>query len=110
VNKAERIAEVLPKVEGLLTACCLCGHRCGVNRLANEPGRCRTDSEDARHARCASHTLHFGEEPPLAGRGGSGTVFFTHCNLRCVFCQNHQISQEGMGNEFGPKDLARLFL
>jgi len=72
-----------------LAACDLCPHACGVNRLAGEVGRCRAGAL----ARIASACDHHGEEPAISGRGGSGTVFVAGCNLRCVFCQNHRISQ-----------------
>jgi len=110
IEKAALIDRILPEVESLLKHCCLCGHRCGADRFDNVAGTCRTTSADRTHARVSSHTLHFGEEPPLVGRGGSGTVFFTHCNLRCVFCQNYQISQEGMGRDVHYADIARMFL
>lgn len=61
-------------------------------------------------ARVASVGPHFGEEPPLTGRRGSATVFFSHCNLHCLFCQNHQISHEGLGEEFSAERLAAAFL
>ena len=106
--KADRIDAILPSLRTLLEGCCLCGHRCGVDRLKNEAGACRAAGCEV--ARYSSYTLHFGEEPLLVGRGGSGTVFFTHCNLRCAFCQNYQISQLGMGEEIAREDLARIFL
>jgi putative pyruvate formate lyase activating enzyme len=107
--KAQRIEAILPAVTKLLAECCLCGRRCGINRVENARGFCRATGSDFEHARCSSYTLHFGEEPMLVGTGGSGTVFFTHCNLRCVFCQNYQISQLGMGEEVHYTDLARMF-
>jgi len=72
-----------------LGACDLCPHACGANRLAGETGRCRTGAP----ARIASACDHHGEEPAISGRHGSGTVFVAGCNLRCVFCQNSEISQ-----------------
>lgn len=72
-----------------LSSCDLCPRRCRVNRRAGEKGFCRT-AEDVEIAHIG---LHFGEEPPISGWRGSGTIFFAHCNLRCVFCQNYQISQ-----------------
>jgi len=72
-----------------LRRCTLCPRRCRVDRLAGEVGWCRTGAL----ARVASYGPHFGEEAPLVGRGGSGTIFFAGCNLACVFCQNHDISQ-----------------
>ncbi len=107
--KADRIEAILPDLERLVEACALCGHRCGANRLLNARGLCRTTSASGRRVRVSSHTLHFGEEPMLVGRGGSGTVFFTHCNLRCVFCQNHQISQQGLGEDLASRALSRVF-
>jgi len=108
--KLQRLDAVLPELKTLLERCCLCGHICGVDRTAGAPGFCRVRAADYRHARVSSHTLHFGEEPMLVGRGGSGTVFFSHCNLRCVFCQNYQISQEGLGEEMDAAALADVYL
>jgi len=73
-----------------LARCECCPRKCGVNRLAGRTGFCRI----AAGAQIAHAGLHFGEEPPISGTRGSGTIFFAGCNLRCVFCQNHQISQE----------------
>ncbi|NOY45320.1 MAG: radical SAM protein [Deltaproteobacteria bacterium] len=89
-----------------LAACDLCPRRCGVNRLRGERGVCRT----GLHAKVASAGPHFGEERPLVGHGGSGTVFFAECNLRCRFCQNWDISQQGEGSETPVHRLARIFL
>ena len=75
---------------GQLAECACCPRRCGVNRLAGETGFCGM----AATAQVAHAGLHFGEEPPISGTGGSGTLFFAGCNLRCAFCQNYQISQE----------------
>jgi len=79
-----------------LESCELCPRRCGVNRLDGERGFCRTPG--ATLVVSAAHP-HFGEERPLVGKGGSGTIFLTHCNLRCVFCQNWEIAQLGRGIE-----------
>src|SRR3989339_140214 len=73
----------------LLVPCRLCGHRCGVNRLTGERGLCRAGA----NIEIATYCLHHGEEPVISGTRGSGTIFFSHCSLRCVFCQNYQISQ-----------------
>jgi putative pyruvate formate lyase activating enzyme len=75
----------------MLRTCTLCPHRCRANRLEGKTGLCRTGSE----AIVSSYGPHFGEEKPLVGVRGSGTIFFSYCNLRCVFCQNHSISQSG---------------
>lgn len=77
----------------LLACCTLCPRRCKVNRLAGEQGICRTGIQ----AEVASYGPHFGEESVLVGMGGSGTIFLTHCNLGCVFCQNYEISHLGEG-------------
>lgn len=89
-----------------LEHCRLCGQGCGVNRLAGEVGICRSDA----HLLVSSYGPHFGEEPPLVGRGGSGTIFFTRCNLRCVFCQNWDISHKDRGAETEPEELAQMML
>src|SRR4030067_914555 len=73
-----------------LAACDICPRKCGVNRLNNIRGYCHS----GKTAEIASYCDHHGEEPALSGTKGSGTIFFSHCNLRCVYCQNHQISQD----------------
>ena len=70
--------------------CCLCPRHCGVNRLAGESGECHITS----HVIVSSFGSHFGEESPLVGRHGSGTIFFAYCNLHCIFCQNYTISKQ----------------
>jgi len=77
-----------------------------VNRLAGETGICRAGAR----ARVSSAFPHFGEEEPLVGWGGSGTIFLSHCNLRCIFCQNYDISHGGAGREVDPRTLAALML
>ena len=89
-----------------LSACDLCPRQCGVNRVKGETGFCRT----GRHAWVSDADAHFGEEDPLIGTGGSGTIFFTHCNLGCNFCQNYDISHLGAGREVGPEELAHIML
>lgn len=89
-----------------LESCDLCPRRCCVNRLLDERGYCRT----GRLARVASYAPHFGEEPPLVGSGGSGTIFFSGCNLSCVFCQNYEISQLDQEREVSAETLARMML
>lgn len=90
----------------LLESCTLCPHKCGVNRLSGERGKCRSGGQPA----VSSCNAHFGEEPPLVGHGGSGTIFFTNCTLKCVFCQNYPISQKGVGNSCTVEELAGMFL
>lgn len=89
-----------------LKDCTLCPRKCRVNRFEKPGTYCKTGSK----ALVSSFGPHFGEETPLVGRNGSGTIFFTHCNLRCVFCQNYDISQGGNGEEVDVQDLAKLML
>ncbi|MBL6945437.1 MAG: radical SAM protein [Rhodospirillales bacterium] len=90
-----------------LGACDLCARYCRVDRTQSLKGViCRT----GRNARVSSFGPHFGEEPPLVGRNGSGTIFFSWCNLRCVYCQNSDISWQGEGDEIEARDIARLML
>jgi putative pyruvate formate lyase activating enzyme len=89
-----------------LTECRLCPRSCGRNRLADERGWCRT----GRKARVASFHAHFGEESPLVGAGGSGTVFISSCNLLCTFCQNDDISHGRAGDDVEPIHLAAMML
>ena len=86
----------------ILSNCRLCPRACKVNRLHGETGFCHTGPE----ARVSSWGPHFGEEAPLVGRGGSGTLFFAYCNLGCLFCQNYELSHSGEGREAGPEFLA----
>ncbi|MBW2478219.1 MAG: radical SAM protein [Deltaproteobacteria bacterium] len=90
-----------------LAACQLCPRSCLVNRLADSPdGFCRT----GRKAILASFGPHYGEERALVGKHGSGTIFFGHCNLACLFCQNWQISQRGEGHRISAQRLADIML
>jgi putative pyruvate formate lyase activating enzyme len=90
----------------LLGSCSLCPRKCCVDRLSGETGVCKT----ARYALVSSYNPHFGEETPLVGSAGSGTIFFTHCNLMCLFCQNFDISHEGHGQKIGAAELAAIML
>jgi putative pyruvate formate lyase activating enzyme len=94
------------KARSLLAKCHLCGRNCGVNRLNGESGQCQTTNEVI----VSSFGPHFGEEAPLVGRHGSGTIFFAYCNLHCVFCQNYSISQLGEGSSVGSAELAGMML
>jgi len=89
-----------------LKECRLCPRRCKINRLAGERGGCQT----GRLAVVASYGPHFGEESPISGSSGSGTIFFANCNLGCVFCQNYDISHLGEGEEVTPGELAAMML
>jgi putative pyruvate formate lyase activating enzyme len=89
-----------------LEDCCACPRDCHVNRMANETRVCNT----GRYARVGSAFPHFGEEDCLRGWAGSGTIFFSLCNLRCVFCQNWDISQRSDGQELPPERIADIML
>jgi putative pyruvate formate lyase activating enzyme len=86
--------------------CELCPRLCGANRLTGEAGFCGADSQ----LEVASCHPHFGEEKPLVGVGGSGTIFFAHCSLRCIFCINCEISRAGEGRRSTVEDLATMML
>lgn len=104
-----RSGELRDRVEAarsLLRNCRVCPRHCGVDRLNGELGKCRTPGE----VMVSSYGPHFGEESPLVGRNGSGTIFFTNCNLRCVFCQNYSISQLGEGDKVSKEELACMML
>lgn len=90
----------------LAARCGLCPRRCGVNRFEGERGFCGAPGGLV----LSSVFPHHGEEPPLSGTGGSGTVFFSHCTLKCVFCQNYQISHEQEGRPFSAEELAQKLL
>ena len=89
-----------------LSHCLVCPRDCGVDRMADKTAACKT----GRYARVGSYFPHFGEEDCLRGWNGSGTIFFSMCNLRCVFCQNYDISQAGEGEETKPERLAEMML
>jgi putative pyruvate formate lyase activating enzyme len=101
-----RLGEKVQAAHAMLSSCTLCPRKCKVNRLAGETGICKT----GRYAEVSSYNPHFGEEAPLVGTHGSGTVFFTHCNLLCLFCQNFDISHEGYGQEVSDEELADIML
>lgn len=90
----------------LLQSCHVCPRSCGTKRLDGDLGKCLTANE----AMVSSCGPHFGEESPLVGRYGSGTIFFTNCNLRCLFCQNYSISQLGEGEKVNSQELASMML
>jgi len=94
------------KARKLLSPCIVCPRQCNVDRLAEEKGVCGTGSK----AVVSSYTPHFGEESPLVGTGGSGTIFITNCNLLCVFCQNFDISHLGQGTETSDGQLAAMMV
>jgi putative pyruvate formate lyase activating enzyme len=89
-----------------LSSCQLCGNYCRANRLKGEKGKCNSGSE----LMVSSFNLHFGEEPPISGNSGSGTIFFANCSLSCVYCQNYPISQLENGNLVSKKRLAQMMI
>lgn len=106
LHRSGALAARVQETRRLLEACGLCPRKCGVNRLQDERGFCRT----GRRARVASYNAHFGEESPLVGRHGSGTIFFSSCNLLCGFCQNYDISHEAEGVDVEDDQLAAMML
>jgi putative pyruvate formate lyase activating enzyme len=102
----EELAERASGLRELMRGCRLCPRACRVDRLSGETGACRTGAEPV----VSSYGPHFGEERPLVGRHGSGTVFLTHCNLRCIFCQNYDISHRGDGRVTTIERVAEMML
>lgn len=89
-----------------LKSCKMCPHKCGVNRNQNQLGRCKSNS----NVKIALVSSHMYEEPCISGIHGSGTIFFSNCNLNCKFCQNYEISQQGKGKEITIERLAEIFI
>lgn len=89
-----------------LKSCNICPHKCGVNRLNGIKGRCKCDNK----IKIALASVHNYEEPCISGKNGSGTVFFSNCNLNCIYCQNYEISQLGKGKEVTIEHLAQIFI
>ncbi len=107
--RAERagiLAERARTLWSIYRSCRLCPRQCGVNRLKGETGVCRSTSR----AKVYSAHAHFGEERPLVGRGGSGTIFFSNCNLLCQYCQNWEINHRGDGSYVSDDQIGRLML
>ncbi len=102
----DELAERARLLEQLLSACTLCPHACLADRTAGEAGQCRMGGE----LRISGASAHFGEEAPLVGSHGSGTIFFAGCNLACVFCQNYDISQLCRGSAISVEELAAEML
>lgn len=90
----------------MLESCTICPHNCKVNRFKGQKGRCKCDDK----LKIALASLHMFEEPCISGTNGSGTVFFSNCNLSCIYCQNYEISQLGKGKEISIQTLADIFL
>ena len=97
-----KLPELSELLDRILNKCVICPHNCRVNRIKGEKGFCRAGYRPV----ISSAMLHHGEEPPISGAGGSGTIFFSHCNMKCAYCQNYQISQESEGIEYSIPELA----
>ena len=93
-------------MQKMLEKCTLCPHKCGANRIKGEIGRCKSTDK----VKITLYSTHEFEEPCISGINGSGTVFFSNCNLNCIFCQNYEISQLGRGKEISTNELADIFL
>lgn len=106
LSESGELARRVGRAYAALKDCRLCPRDCGVNRLMGKRGVCRV----GKIAGVASANLHFGEEPPITGTRGSGTIFFTGCNLRCHFCQNYPISQMMHGGPAPPYEIAEMML
>jgi putative pyruvate formate lyase activating enzyme len=100
------LAQKIEEARAALAECTLCPRNCRVNRLENKFAVCKT----GRYAVVSSHFPHHGEEDCLRGSCGSGTIFFSWCNLRCVFCQNYEVSWQGEGEVTRPEELAAMML
>ena len=105
-HKSGKLKEKIKVLKAMLSSCALCPRQCGVNRLKGEKGIC----EAGDVARVSSAFPHFGEEACLVGARGSGTIFFSYCNLKCIFCQNYEISHLAEGNDFNAQALASTML
>lgn len=106
LDKKGILAERVEKLNSIYDSCHLCPRDCRVNRKNGETGRCRSTSS----VKVSSAFAHFGEEAPLVGQRGSGTIFFSNCGLRCIYCQNYKISIEGEGVEISDERLAEMMV
>jgi len=104
--KSGELKKRVEKTVNLLKQCQICPRRCKVNRLENEKGICKV----GRLPMVSSYNPHFGEESPLVGTQGSGTIFLTSCNLGCIFCQNYDISHLGEGYEISIEHFAKMMI
>jgi len=106
LHKKGQLRERIDTLREWLKSCRLCPRKCHVNRLAGQTGYCRAGAE----IEISSAFPHFGEETPLVGPHGSGTIFLTHCNLRCIFCQNYDISHLGRGQTPSLSEMAQVMV
>ena len=105
-HKSGKLKEITDQLFSALKSCDICPRRCRVNRLEGRMGFCKT----AQLPKVYSFMCHHGEEPPISGTKGSGTIFFSHCNMGCLYCQNYDFSQLGKGREYEFEELAQVML
>lgn len=101
-----KLDKIIEQAFSMLECCQICPRKCKVNRLKDKRGFCKTGLKPT----VCSFMAHHGEEPPISGTNGSGTIFFTNCNMGCVYCQNYEFSQLGQGREVDFKELAGFML
>jgi len=106
LHKSKELKKRAEELWNIMKSCEICPRKCGTNRLDGDEGFCQASSQ----LEIAAYHPHFGEEKPLVGKGGSGTIFFTNCSLRCVFCINWDISQGGKGSPRTIEELAQMML
>ena len=102
LNQQGILSQKIESASEILRSCTLCPRECRIDRTSGETGYCSA----GKSVYVASYNPHFGEETPLVGKNGSGTIFFTHCNLLCIFCQNYEISHKGIGVKTSLPELA----
>ena len=105
-DKLKPLEKIVNRAFKMLECCCICPRKCGVNRLKGQKGFCKTGLKPLIY----SFLAHHGEEPPISGKFGSGAIFFSNCNMHCVYCQNYEFSQEGRGGETDFGALAQIML
>ncbi len=105
-DQNQTFQKLTDKAWSLLESCSICPRRCGINRLQDQKGFCKTGLKP----RVCNYMAHHGEEPPISGKNGSGTIFFSYCNMHCAYCQNYEFSQEGEGREVDFQELADMML
>lgn len=105
-SKLDRVRSANKFLRGALDSCSICPRRCGVDRSSGRTGYCRTGLK----AKVYSYTSHHGEEPPISGNKGSGTIFFSGCNMKCVYCQNYNFSQLDKGDDVSTEKLSEIMI
>ncbi|MDI6606429.1 MAG: radical SAM protein [Candidatus Omnitrophota bacterium] len=104
--RSGQLERIIDSTFKMLESCSICPRKCGVNRLKDEKGFCKTGLKP----RVYSFMAHYGEEPPISGKRGSGTIFFSNCNMNCAYCQNYEFSQQGRGREVDFEELSSMML